>query len=223
MDNKLKLILMMPARLGSQRLKKKNLIKFNGRPLLLHNLIKARQLDIFTKIYVNTESNEIGKVATENGFDFYKRDKKLANSKSTSESFVYDFLKNVDCDYLIQLHSIAPLITKDEIISFIEYLTQNNLDTLLSYQKIQIECLLGKSPINFNLEKKENSQELEFIKRISWAITGWKRSSYINSYENRKCATYNGKIDFFEISEKSSMVIKDIDDFNLIHSIYNAK
>ena len=102
------------------------------------------------------------------------------------------------------------------------YLLDNEFDTLLSYQKVQIECVIDKKPINFNFQSKTNSQELEPIKRISWSITGWKTNSYINAYESGKCATYNGDIGYFEISDFSSIVVKSKTDLDLVNHINNS-
>ena len=218
----MKIVCMIPARLGSQRLKKKNLQIFNKKPLIVNNAIKAKKLNIFSDVIVNSESDEIGNIVKDFNITFYKRPEALANDKATSEQFVYDFMKNNNCDYLIQLHSIAPLIKEKEIVDFYNYLLDNEFDTLLSYQKVQIECVIDKKPINFNFQSKTNSQELEPIKRISWSITGWKTNSYINAYESGKCATYNGDIGYFEISDFSSIVVKSKTDLDLVNYINNS-
>lgn len=215
MDSNLKIVLMMPARSGSQRLRKKNLMIFNGAPLVLHNLNKAKNLSIFDKIYINTESSEIGEICKAKGFEFYKRNKKLADNKTTSEDFVYDFLIKVPCDYLIQLHSIAPLIKPEEIMDFVETLVTKPFDTLLSCKETILESVYLGKPINFNFDQKTNSQELTPIQTVSWAITGWKRETYLRAYEEGSCATYSGRIGFFTLSNNSNHVIKTEDDFEL--------
>ena len=52
----MKIIAMIPARLGSQRLKQKNLQLLNGIPLISHAINKAKNSNIFNEIWVNSES-----------------------------------------------------------------------------------------------------------------------------------------------------------------------
>ena len=79
-----------------------------------------------------------------------------------------------------------------------------------------------KNLLILTFNKKKNSQELEPIKRISWSITGWKTNSYIKAYESGICATYNGDIGYFEISDYSSIVVKSKQDLDLINFIHNS-
>ena len=101
---------MIPARLGSQRLKKKNLEKIGNYSLLELAILKAKQLADPSCIWVNTESDKLGAIAIENGVGFHKRPPQLANNSATSEDFIYEFLDRHECEYIVQLHSIAPFL-----------------------------------------------------------------------------------------------------------------
>ena len=136
----LKTIAMIPARLGSQRLVKKNLQLLNGIPLITHAIRKAKQSNAFDEVWVNSESEEIGRIAIQEDVQFHLRPAELADNHATSEDFIYEFLTKHPCDYLVQLHSIAPLLTIRDIISFSSCLKEGNQDVLLSTELIQIEC-----------------------------------------------------------------------------------
>jgi pseudaminic acid cytidylyltransferase len=49
----------IPARIGSKRIPKKNIKKLNGKPLILHTIDKMVNSSIFTEIYVSTDSEDI--------------------------------------------------------------------------------------------------------------------------------------------------------------------
>ncbi|WP_144186535.1 acylneuraminate cytidylyltransferase family protein [Elioraea rosea] len=70
----------MPARGGSKRIPRKNIVPFCGAPLMVHSLRAARDSGLFTKIHVTTDDPEIAAVAAAEGFppDF-PRDPKLAD------------------------------------------------------------------------------------------------------------------------------------------------
>lgn len=217
----MKTICMIPARLGSQRLKKKNLAPLQGQPLIVHAIKKAKESNVFDEIWVNTEADEIGEFAEKEGIHYHKRPEELANNVATSEEFVYQFLKEHPCDYLVQLHSIAPLITRNEIETFTKELILKESDVLLSAEMIQIECSLDGVPVNFTYESKTNSQDLLPIQRISWSITGWKASSYIKAFEEGQCATFSGIVQYFPISKLASHVIKTQEDLDFAEVLFD--
>jgi CMP-N-acetylneuraminic acid synthetase len=212
---------MIPARLGSQRLKQKNLKTIQGKTLIELAISKAKNTGVFDEVWVNSESDLIGEYAMKSDAGFHKRPDILANNVSTSEDFVYEFLKKHDCDILIQLHSIAPLISQREIKEFVNYVKDNDYDVVLSCEDIQIECVYENEPVNFILSEKTNSQDLKPVKKVSWSITAWRKDMFINSYEKKHCATYSGNVGYFSLNKLSSHVIKTQEDLEIADSLYN--
>ena len=56
LKNKKKIIALIPARSGSERVKNKNIKKLNGKPLISYSITLAKDAKIFDKIYVLTDS-----------------------------------------------------------------------------------------------------------------------------------------------------------------------
>ena len=217
----MKIIAMIPARLGSQRLKQKNLQPLHGVPLITHAIRKAKLSGMFDEIWVNSEADAFSDIAQEEGAKFHKRPAELADNNATSEDFVYEFLKSHNCDYIVQVHSIAPLLTVKDIIAFIVELKKNKVDVLLGVENVHIECAYQNVPINFTHNEKINSQELIPIQRITWSIAAWKSDVYIKAYENKECATYSGKIGYFPINKLASHIIKTQEDLNIAEALFN--
>ena len=213
------IIAMMPARMGSQRLKKKNLRELKGIPLIVRAIRKCISADIFDEIWVNSEDPVFGDIARQEGVRFHHRSKKLASNTATSEDFVYDFLKSHPCKYLFQVHTIAPLLTSSQVTGFVKTQIENKYDVLLSAVNEQIECAINGKPVNFDFETKTNSQELEPVQRITWSITGWKSSTYIKAHEAGQCATYAGKVGFFTIDRLAGHIIKTEDDLKIAEAL----
>ena len=82
-----KVYAMIPARIGSQRLKFKNLAILNGKPLIYYAIKSAKNSGIFDKIYLNSDDKIFSKIAKRYKIDFYKRNKKLGSSKTKSEQY----------------------------------------------------------------------------------------------------------------------------------------
>lgn len=218
----MKIIAMIPARLGSQRLKQKNLQLLNDIPLIVHAIRKAKQSNVFDEIWVNSESDIFKEIALEEGVNFHKRPDYLADNNATSEDFVFEFLQLHECDYVVQVHSIAPLLTVKDTVNFVSEVKKDKFDVLLSVEEVQIECAYNNEPINFSYKEKTNSQELNSIQRITWSITSWKRDTFLNAKNNNLCATYDGRVGYFPINKLAAHIIKTKEDLDLAEALYKV-
>jgi CMP-N-acetylneuraminic acid synthetase len=216
-------IAMIPARMGSQRLRKKNLRMICGMPLITLAIRKCIASNVFDEIWVNSEHSDFAEIASQEGVKFHKRPLELASNTATSEDFAYEFLKAHPCDYLFQVHSIAPLLESYQVSDFTKTMIENNYDVMLSVVNEQIECAIEGEPINFNFNSKTNSQELTPIQRITWSITGWKSRTYTEAYESGKCATYAGHIGFFPIDRLAGHIIKTEEDLIIAEALLRLR
>ena len=56
---KLNRLAIIPARSGSKRIKNKNLVDFNGKPIIKYTIDNAKNSNLFDKIHVSTDCNKI--------------------------------------------------------------------------------------------------------------------------------------------------------------------
>ena len=218
-----RIIAMIPARLGSQRLKQKNLLKLAGEPMIVHAIRKAKSLSCFDEVFVNSDADIFGEIAQKEEVKFHKRPKHLGGNNATSEHFVNEFLTVHDTDYIVQIHSIAPLLKLEEIDNFTKKLVGDSLNTLLSGTLEQIQCMYEIQPINFSFDLMDATQELKPVQKITWSLTGWNARTYKDHFNAKKCATFHGKIDFFPLCKTSGMVVKLQEDYELVKTIYEAE
>lgn len=210
---------MIPARMGSQRLKKKNLRELDGVPLISRAVRRCQAAGVFDEIWINSEHPDFGPVAEAEGARFHQRPEALGNDQATSEQYVHEFLKAHPCDWLFQVHSIAPLLGAGDIRRFVEFTTDSGHDVVLSYVPEQIECAMDGEPVNFTFAEKTNSQDLTPIQRITWSITAWRMEPYVEAFEAGRCATYAGDVGFFPVSAVSGHVIKTEHDLRLAEAL----
>lgn len=215
----MKILCMIPARIGSQRLRKKNLKKIKNLTLVENNILKCKKIKQFEKIYLNSSSKLFKKFAIKNNINFYLRDKKLGSNKTTSEDYIYDFLKKNNCDYIVQVHSITPLLKLSTIKKFLVKLVKKKPKIMFSYDKITLETCYKNKPINFNKKKKINSQNLRYLQKINWAISAWHAQTFLRNKKNKKNATFGEKIYFFEISPYEGIAIKNAEDLKFVRKI----
>lgn len=216
----MKTVAMVPARLGSQRLKKKNLREINGTSLVALAVRKCREAGCFDEIWVNSESSEIGEIAADEHALFYQRPAQFADDNATSEDFVADFFENVDCENLVQVHSIAPLLSAMEVRAFTESFLSSDCDVYLSRIDNYLEHIHCGEPVNFSLSEKTNSQNLLPVSCLSWAVSGWRKEIFLAAHSTGNCATYYGKLGTFPVSQVSGHAIKTESDLLIAQQLF---
>ena len=223
---KIKIVAMIPARLGSTRVKNKNLRLINKKPLIQYIIDSAKKSKYLNDIYINSEAKIFNELANKNKVKFYKRDLVLASDTATNDDFALDFISNIKCDILIQLLPTSPFLSSKEIDSFISKMIDEKLDTLISVSDVRIESVYKNEPINFNQkEQTPPSQLLEPIKAYACGIMGWKAESFVDNIKKFGAAYHggDGKIGFYEIKGYSTIDIDNEEDFLLAEAISISK
>jgi len=222
---------MIPALSGGTRLPNKNLILVDGEPMVHYVIRAAKGCTEASSLYINSDIPELKSIAEYYNIKWYERDPARGGSSCTMSNksadcggercqvhdhYIYDFLSNVDCDYLIQLHTTSPLITSDTITGFIQNMIDNDLDSSFSVIEGYKEVMFGKDPINFSLSQKSPTQDLPPINEVSWALSGWKSDKFKKSYEENNPKdpgpTFLGKMGFYPISKLEGIDVDTYED-----------
>lgn len=214
------IVAMIPARYGSKRLPRKNLRLFDGVSLLEFAIIRAQAVFENAYIWVNGDHDDFKVVAERCGVNYYPRPARLGDDSATSEDFVFDFMQKVECKYLVQIHTITPLLSPEEIKRFNDFLREGNFSTVLSGFSDRLESMYQGVPINFSFLQKTNSQDLNPIFRITWPISAWHKETFLEAKKNGEAGTYSGEIGYFEVDSTSGIPIKTQADFDLVKAIY---
>ena len=125
----MKIVSLIPARKGSKGIKNKNLIDLCGKPLIYYS-IQASINSLVEETWVSSDSDEILKTSKQLGSKTIKRPKNLSKDKSTSESALIHFAKNIDFDILVFIQCTVPLIKSNDINKGIKKM--KNYDSVVS-------------------------------------------------------------------------------------------
>ena len=111
----------VPARGGSKRLPRKNIRDFCGKPMIAHTLQTACDSELFQKIHVSTEDDEIFDLISKQGFTpEFKRPKHLANDETPIMS-VLKYVTSIfashgtSFDEIWLLMACAPLVRPEDL------------------------------------------------------------------------------------------------------------
>ena len=119
----MKRLLIIPARIGSKRIKNKNLKNFNGQPIISYSLKIAKESKLFNKIHVSTDSEKIKKIAEDFNLEVeFLRPKYISGDHVPIVSvlkYVYNYYKkkNFFFDEIWSLSACAPLLKKTDLMN----------------------------------------------------------------------------------------------------------
>jgi pseudaminic acid cytidylyltransferase len=113
-------VAIIPARGGSQRLPRKNIADFLGRPMLAYTVDAAIESGCFTRVVVSTEDDEIAEVASRTGAVVDRRSPELATHQVGLVDVCLDFLVREEREgrqwqYLACLYATAPMRNAQDI------------------------------------------------------------------------------------------------------------
>lgn len=215
-----KIVAVVPARLGSKRVKAKNLRMIAGKPLIAYILETLKHCNTIDEIFINSESELFGKIAERYGVQFYQRRPELATSESLIDEYIYDFLSHNDCDVLAVVNPTSPFVSSEVIDKAVKYFLENDFDTLLSCEDIRTHCFMNGKAINFSTNGKHpRSQDIVPVQALNFAITIWDAKKYREQYSKVKYGVYTGKLGFFPHKGFANIDIDWEEDFILAEII----
>ena len=115
-------IAIIPARGGSKRIPKKNIKDFFGKPLIAYSIEVALASNLFEKVIVTTDDENIAKIAREYGAEVpFLRPKELSDDFTGTVDVVNHaiaYLENQgeNYKYICTIYATAPLLQKEYLI-----------------------------------------------------------------------------------------------------------
>lgn len=129
----------IPVRIGSKRLPRKNVLPFDGIPMFVHTYRHALRSELFDTILVSTESEEVLEICKHYEISVpFKRPARLANDTAQLVSVIEHSLQEFErrqrtFDNFCLLWATAPLRTANHMVEAFEMLVENpELDGVLA-------------------------------------------------------------------------------------------
>ncbi len=233
----MKRIALIPALLGSTRIPDKNLLLVDGAPLAFYAARVCQESGVFDEIYINSEHEIFGTMASMLGVSFYSRRPERGGSTclmsnasrqctgsrcQTHDHFLYDFMEQREPCALALVHTTSPLVKSDTLKTFMETLERDGYDSLLSVEERYTETLYQGAPLNFSASKKDPTQTLQPVQLITWALSGWKTASFMASYQRNDPRepgpTFCGKTGTFVLDRIQALDADTWDDLYMIEA-----
>jgi CMP-N,N'-diacetyllegionaminic acid synthase len=169
----------IPARGGSKRLPRKNVLDLNGKPLIAYSIEAGLKSKYIDKVIVTSDDDEILEIAKKYKSNTIKRSAKLASDTATTFDTVKHVIDNCEeYNYIILLQPTSPLRTEKHIDEAIELLVNKNADSIVSVCETDHSPLWSNTlPSNCSMSnfikddiRNKRGQDLEVYYRLNGAI-----------------------------------------------------
>jgi CMP-N-acetylneuraminic acid synthetase len=231
MFNDKKILAIVPARGGSKRLPRKNIMPLFDKPLIAWSIEAATKSKYIDNVIVSSDSEEILEVARAFGANVpFIRPKELAADDTRSIDVVIhalNFYKEEKYDFVILLQPTSPLRDEEDIDRAIEYFFSKNATSVIGVCEVEHSPLWSNtldesmSMDNFLDDKYNNSrsQDLPTYYRINGAFYMSQTGSVL------KNETFFTKKDIYAylMSQEHSVDIDTFFDFITAESILKHK
>lgn len=225
-------IAIIPARGGSKRVPKKNILDFDGKPMIAWTIEAAIDSNIFSKVLVSTDCEEIAEISKSFGAEVPFLRRSFSDDITPVSVATCDALKQAEeywdeeFDCVVQLMANCPLRNSSDIANSMNAFIQNKRD-------FQISCFKfgwmnpwwafkfnesGGHESMFPDAQFQRSQDLDdlFCPTGSIWIANAKELKDSNTF-------YGNNYKFEEINWISAVDIDDYDDLNFAKTLKSFK
>jgi len=220
-----RVVVFLPMRKGSQRVKNKNIKDFSGVEggltfIKISQLLKAKKID---KIIVSTNDEEVKNIALsfrDKKIVINDRPNHLASSATSTDSLIKYVPNIIENGVVLWTHVTSPFVNEKIYDDMIECYFNNlyKFDSLMSVTKIQ-KFIWGKEkPISYDKarEKWPRTQKIKPIYEIN-------SGAFMADVEVYK--SLNDRVGekpfFYELSDKQAFDIDWQDDFDIAEILWN--
>ena len=228
-----KILAIIPARSGSKRVKNKNILELNGKPLISWSIESASKSRYIDEVMVSTDDEKIKLISQKFGAKTpFLRPKEISRDNTTKDEVIkhtLEFYKNnllMEFDYLIYLQPTSPLRDEMHIDKAIEFLFNKNAEAVVSVCEVEhpiqwtgiIPPSKDMSLFLQNIPTNIRSQDLEKYYRLNGAIFICK----VESFCKVESVFLNNKIFAFEMDKDVSIDIDTEIDFKYAEFLFSC-
>ena len=225
----MKTLAIIPARGGSKRIPRKNVLEVGGKALIVHTVNQAQNSNHIDRVVVSTDDDEIADVSQRAGAEVLMRPAALSNGTATSESALIHALDeladtyNYVPDELVFLQCTSPLRRPTDIDDAIDRFRTMQFDSLFSVSRFRkyVWKLDGQIPRSVNFDyQAERWREQDFPEQYEengsiYVMRPW----VLRSYNYR----FGGRMGLYEMDSWGALQVDTPEDFALCAAAFKSR
>jgi len=217
-----KIVAIVPARGGSQSIPYKNIIEFNGKPLIWWTLMELINTPEIYKIVVSTDSLAVATVVNRYFMDTVKivmRPDEISDSNATSESAIIHTLESIDSSFThaMLVQCTSPLTESSDFIKMIALLKEG-VDSAAFY--IEMFDYFFDFQEDYEYLMKERKPRQDWEPRKMEVGNAWLFD--IKKFKKYKARMF-GKIGICKIDKPKHLEIDDPEDLLLVEYLLKQR
>lgn len=215
----------IPARGGSKRLPRKNVLDLNGKPLIAWSIEAGVKSSYINKVLVSSDDSEILEISKQYGAETIIRPDELASDTATTFDAIKHSIENSEpYDYVVLLQPTSPLRDTKQINEAIDLLIEKNADAIVSVCEMDhsplwsntLDDSLSMQGFLKNEVLNKRSQDLETYYRLNGAIYICKTEKLLEE----ESFFLKENIFAYVMDRESSIDIDEEIDFKIAKTIY---
>lgn len=220
------LLIVIPARNGSQRVRNKNLVKIKNKHLIEYTFSLIKNLKVEKQTYVTTDSIKIIDLAKKYNINFIKRPKNISTSVSKIELALIHLLEKEKLiklyDWILLLQPTSPLRKSRTIENLIDIFKKRkkNIDSIISFSESKEDFWKKKN--NFYVRDNDFTPRRQQDRKSKFYENGL---FYLFKIDNllKKKRIFNKKNIGVLTDKLESIDINNNDDLRLVKKIIYSK
>lgn len=218
-------LVVIPARGGSEGVPRKNLRSLAERPLIYYSINTALKSTYSPDVYVSSDDQEILAISENLGAKTIQRDQALADSATTLDPVIFDAYSQISnkenkvYQVIVTLQPTSPLLTTESLDEAIGLLITNpSLDTIISATN-DTHLTWTKTETGFtpNYEQRLNRQQLPACFRETGGFLICRDTVITND------SRIGDSVSLFELSNREAIDIDTYEDLNLCEYYLSRK
>jgi CMP-N,N'-diacetyllegionaminic acid synthase len=207
----------IPARGGSKRLPRKNVLNLNGKPLIAYSIEAGLNSKYIDKVIVTSDDDEILAISKKYGVNTIKRPVELSSDMATTSDVIKHTMDNcAKYDYIVLLQPTSPLRTEKHIDKAIEFQQEKNANAVVSVCEVDhhpswSNALPNDCNMSLFLDNVSRGQDLDRHYRLNGAIYICQTLSFLKD----NTLFIESNIYAFKMNRESSIDIDEKIDFQL--------
>lgn len=213
----MKIVALIPIKLGSKRVPQKNIRPFYDGTPLIHFIQKAcLKSKYINEIYLYC-SDDISSYCLP-GVKYLQRPEFLNADDKNANDIINEFMKNVDADIYVNTHTTSPFAKTETIDDCIEKVMSGEYDSSFCAEAIRTFMWQDGKPINFNPSHFPRTQDLPLIYGETCIAYVFKKETFLKY--NRRVGI---KPFIREVDKIEAMDIDYPEDFIICDAIYKER
>lgn len=222
------MIALIPARGGSKRIPRKNIKLFLGVPILAHTINEIKNTELFSRIIVSTDDQEISEIAKSAGAEVMIRKPELADDFATTVDVVAASILELQENGIFEdevccIYPVTPRLNKEYLKKAYLMLHKEKLDYVFTAKRFESSPWRalkineeGKSEMHYPENLNTRTQDLPELYHDAALF-------YLGTADawSRRNSILNGNSKFIEIGKYESLDVDNEEDWSMMLNLYN--